>query len=152
MGRPLVFQRTDGRGAVVDSAYLLPDDPVPAYAPRPAAAVSVAPVSVAPVSVAPVPVPVPVPEVRPRRRIPWPWLGAAAVAGGASLGLYALGGRTERRLLGTDPGVDDATGLVQLQRQANGLYTAAGAAGVVAGVGVVAFGVDLAVLGPRERR
>jgi hypothetical protein len=142
--RPVIAQRVDGGGAVTDTRYLLPTDPLPPY-------------EVARIAAPPIPQPAPdvssegptldLPRAR-RHRPPWGWLGAAAVAGAGSLTLKVLGDRSAARFRGDLPETVDQTKLENLQLRTNLLYVGAGVAGVAAAGGTAGFAIGWAAGGP----
>lgn len=120
---PTIAQLFDGQGAVTQTAYLWPGDPMLAY-------------ELAPATVAPVPGPKPDPGgvVKPAKKSPKVGLlvgaGSALVAGGL---LYGLAGLSKRGYLQEK----DPDRLDGLRARTNGLVIGAG----VAGVGAVGLGV-----------
>lgn len=121
---PTLIQVFDVNGAVLESAYLWPGDPLPALPPAlpptPALASQMAP-------------PAPLPAEPERRGPRWGWLGVAAASAGGAAASYGVALATADRYRDEDTNPAERE---LLRERANMLTLASGAAGLVAVGGV----------------
>lgn len=122
---PTLIQIFDAKGAVLESAYLWPTDPLPALPPA-----LPPPPPLASQMSTPIPTVAPEPE---RHGPRWGWLGVAAVGAGGAAASYGVALATAERYRdeGTNPAEREL-----LRERANALTIASGAAGLVAVGGV----------------